>query len=250
MAYQVDSGRHLGISGIGEPASSRVVVLCHSAPGTGSVDPDPIASANSRLRIVGIDRPGYGATDRYEGEPRLDDWVDDVGSYLARLDPTAEYASGVDVDVAGVVGIGYGAFYAAALAAATPQIPRLVVVEPAEPLRRSRPLDDPAFRDLEATDPMTGEASRQEVALDQAGTPGEAADHLLLADAGWGHRVRQARVATHLIAARDDPGTAWWRHHLHRPRVHELAEGGLPGLAEGWRIALELLAPPAAAPRD
>jgi pimeloyl-ACP methyl ester carboxylesterase len=238
MAYQVGSGRRLGISGLGEPASSRVVVLCHSAPGTGSVDPDPTASADSKLRIIGIDRPGYGAS-----EPRLEDWIGDVDDYLTRLEPTSERASGVDVVLGGVIGIGYGAFYAAALATAYPQLSRLVVVQPAAPLRRSEALDDPSFRDLDATDPMTGEASRQEVALEQAGGDGEAADHLLLADAGWGRRVRQARVPTDLVGARDDPGTAWWRRHLHRPHVHPLAASGLPGLAEGWRVALDLLAP-------
>jgi len=245
MTFEVASGRRLGISGLGEPASSRVVLLCHSAPGTGSVDPDPIASANSRLHIVGIDRPGYGGTDPYEGEPRFEVWVDDVDDYLARLDPSSEHATGTEVDLAGVIGIGYGAFYAAAIAAANRAVPRLVVVQPAPPLARSEALDDPTFRDLDATDPMTGEASRQEIALDQAGSAGEAADHLLLADAGWGHRVRSAHVATDLVAVPGDPGTAWWRRHLHRPKVHPLARGGLPGLAEGWRIALDLLAPPA-----
>lgn len=243
MTFEVASGRRLGISGLGEPASSRVVLLCHSAPGSGSVDPDPIASANSRLHIVGIDRPGYGGSDAYEGEPHLEQWVDDVDDYLARLDPTSEHATGVETDLAGVVGIGYGAFYAAAIAAANPAVPRLVVVQPAAPLRRSEELDDPSFRDLDATDPMTGEASRQEVALDEAGSAGEAADHLLLADAGWGRQVQQAHAATDLIAVPGDPGTAWWRRHLHRPNVHPLTTGGLPGLAEAWRIALDLLDP-------
>ncbi len=243
MTFEAASGRRLGISGLGEPASTRVAVLCHTAPGTGSVDPDPIASAESGLRIVGIDRPGYGGSDRCAGEPHLEQWVDDVRDYLGELDPSARRSSGVDIEIVAAIGIGYGAFYAAALAAAHATCPRLIVIEPAAPPARSEPLDDPTFHELEATDPMSGATDRQEIALAQGGGYGEAADHLLLADAGWGGRVHDVDVPTDLIGAPDDPGTAWWRHHLHRPTVHELVGGGgLPELAQGWRIALGLLA--------
>jgi pimeloyl-ACP methyl ester carboxylesterase len=242
MTFEAASGRRIGITGMGEPASPRVAVLCHAAPGVGSIDPDPIASTKSGLHIVGIDRPGYGASDPYEGEPRLDDWLSDVADYLSRLEPTSEASSGIDTEFVGVVGIGYGAFYAAALAGYYESCPRLVVVEPSEPLFRSDALDDPTQRDLDAVDPMSGAADRQQPALDAAGSYGEAADHLLLADAGWTHRVRAARVATTLIAPSGDPGTKWWRRHLHRPKVTDLAQTGLPGLAEGWQAALAVLA--------
>lgn len=242
MTFEAASGHRLGISGHGEPLSTRVAVLCHSAPGTGAIDPDPVASTASGLRIIGVDRPGYGASDRYDGEPDVDAWVTDVRDYLSRLDPISRRSAGVDIEVCGVVGVGYGAFFAAALAAAHPGCPRLVVLDPPVPPLRSEALDDPVLHGLGSVDPMTGAADRQQAALDEADSDGAAADHLVLADVGWAHRVRSARVTTDLVGVPDDPGTAWWRRHLHRPAAHDLAAGGLPGLAEGWRIALAALA--------
>jgi pimeloyl-ACP methyl ester carboxylesterase len=242
LAFETASGRTLGITGLGEPLSTRIVVLCHAAPGAGSIDPDPVVSVRSGLRIIGIDRPGYGASDRYDDEPELGQWIADVADYLGRLDPTSEQSAGVEIELAGVVGIGYGAFFAAALAASTGvPVPRLVVLQPSAPLLRSDALDDASLRDPEGVDPMTGLLDRVGAA-DDADSYGATADHLLLADAGWGRRVRAGRVATDLIGVAADEGTAWWRRHLHRPRLHELAAGGLPGLSAGWTIALELLA--------
>lgn len=242
MTFEAASGHRLGISGIGEPASTRVAVLCHAAPGTGAIDPDPIASNASGLRIIGIDRPGYGGSERYEGEPDLDVWMADVLDYLSILDPSAERASGVDIELTGIIGIGYGAFYAAALAASPLNAPRLVLLEPSEPLLRSEDLDDPTQRDLDAVDPMSGAVDRQHPAFEEADSYGAAADHLLLADSGWARRVRAVRVPTTVIGVPDDAATAWWRRHLHQPRTIDLPEGGLPGLAFGWGTALTVLA--------
>jgi pimeloyl-ACP methyl ester carboxylesterase len=241
MTFEVASGHRLGISGMGEPVSTKVAVLCHAAPGTGAMDPDPIASNESGLRIIGIDRPGYGASDRYEGEPDLDVWLADVRDYLSRLDPTARASSGLDVEFTGVVGIGYGAFYAAALAATLRDCPRLVLLEPSAPLMRSDALHDPSQADAEAVDPMSGATDRQRPALDAADSYGAAADHLLLADLGWARRVRDVHVPSTVIGVPDDTGTAWWRHHLHRPTTIDLPEGGLPALAFGWGTALTVL---------
>ncbi|WP_284253459.1 alpha/beta fold hydrolase [Pseudolysinimonas kribbensis] len=241
MTFEVASGHRLGISGLGEPASTKVAVLCHAAPGTGAIDPDPLASNRSGLRIIGIDRPGYGASDRYEGEPDLDVWLADVRDYLSRLDPTSREASGLDIEFAGVIGIGYGAFYAAALAATVADCPRLVLLEPSAPLFRSEALDDPSQWDAEGVDPMSGAVDRQRPALDAADSYGAAADHLLLADLGWTRRVRDVHVDSTVIGVPDDAGTAWWSRHLHHPRTIDLPEGGLPGLGFGWGTALTVL---------
>jgi pimeloyl-ACP methyl ester carboxylesterase len=241
MTYEVASGHRLGISGIGEPASPRVAVLCHAAPGTGAIDPDPIASNDSGLRIIGIDRPGYGASDRYEGEPDLDVWLADVRDYLSRLEPTSRRASGGGVEFVGVVGIGYGAFYAAALAATVPDLPRLVLLEPSAPLFRSDALDDPSQWDVEAVDPMSGAVDRQQPAFEAAESYGAAADHLLLADLGWTRRVRDVHQDCTVIGVPDDVGTAWWSRHLHRPTTIDLPQRGLPGLGFGWGTALTVL---------
>jgi pimeloyl-ACP methyl ester carboxylesterase len=45
------------------PAGAPVVLLCHAAPGSGVFDPDPAATAARGIRLVSLDRPGYGASD-------------------------------------------------------------------------------------------------------------------------------------------------------------------------------------------
>jgi pimeloyl-ACP methyl ester carboxylesterase len=44
------------------PADAPVVLLCHSAPGSGSFDPDPAATAAAGVRLIAVDRPGYGGS--------------------------------------------------------------------------------------------------------------------------------------------------------------------------------------------
>jgi pimeloyl-ACP methyl ester carboxylesterase len=45
------------------PAGAPVVLLCHAAPGSGVFDPDPEVTAARGIRLVSLDRPGYGGSD-------------------------------------------------------------------------------------------------------------------------------------------------------------------------------------------
>jgi pimeloyl-ACP methyl ester carboxylesterase len=45
------------------PADAPVVLFCHIAPGSGGFDPDPVATAASGVRLIALDRPGYGSSD-------------------------------------------------------------------------------------------------------------------------------------------------------------------------------------------
>ena len=45
------------------PADAPVVLFCHIAPGSGRFDPDPAATAASGVRLIALDRPGYGRSD-------------------------------------------------------------------------------------------------------------------------------------------------------------------------------------------
>lgn len=56
-------GSNLAIWTIG-PDSGIPVVFCHPAPGSGRFDPDPLASAESGVRIIAPNRRGYGRSTR------------------------------------------------------------------------------------------------------------------------------------------------------------------------------------------
>src|SRR3954449_12040371 len=47
----------------GAPADAPVVLMCHAAPGSGSFDPDPEVTAAAGIRLIEVDRPGYGGSD-------------------------------------------------------------------------------------------------------------------------------------------------------------------------------------------
>jgi pimeloyl-ACP methyl ester carboxylesterase len=55
-------GRRIGVAEFGSP-EGPVVVLLHRSPGSRLLDPDPAATEAAGVRLVCVDRPGYGATD-------------------------------------------------------------------------------------------------------------------------------------------------------------------------------------------
>jgi pimeloyl-ACP methyl ester carboxylesterase len=55
-------GRRIGVAEFGSH-DGPVVVLLHRSPGSRLLDPDPAATAAAGVRLVCVDRPGYGATD-------------------------------------------------------------------------------------------------------------------------------------------------------------------------------------------
>jgi pimeloyl-ACP methyl ester carboxylesterase len=55
-------GRRIAVAEFGSP-DGPVVVLLHRSPGSRLLDPDPAATAAAGVRLVCVDRPGYGATD-------------------------------------------------------------------------------------------------------------------------------------------------------------------------------------------
>jgi pimeloyl-ACP methyl ester carboxylesterase len=54
------SGRTIGVTEFGDRDAQRVVVLVHPAPGSSFFDPDPVVTASHRVRMIAVDRPGYG----------------------------------------------------------------------------------------------------------------------------------------------------------------------------------------------
>ena len=102
------------------PAEERVVVLCHSGPGAGSFDPDPTATQASGVRLLSVDRPGYG------GSQPLADGA--CATAASTADDLAAVLDSLGVERAGVVGWSSGGRVALALAARRPDLVERVVV--------------------------------------------------------------------------------------------------------------------------
>lgn len=112
-------GRTLAVRETGDPGG-RPVVMLHPAPGSRLFDPGPAATAEARVRLIGVDRAGYGASSPLpEGTaPAIAGHADDTAAALAAL--------GVD-DVA-AVGWSAGGRVALALAARHPRLVRSVAI--------------------------------------------------------------------------------------------------------------------------
>src|SRR5919197_6773466 len=67
MRFVLECGRRVAVHrtttrGAWFPGEERVVVLCHSAPGAGIFDPDPSETRARNVRLISVDRPGYGGS--------------------------------------------------------------------------------------------------------------------------------------------------------------------------------------------
>jgi pimeloyl-ACP methyl ester carboxylesterase len=103
------------------PMDAPVVLFCHIAPGSGAFDPDPEATAAHGVRLITLDRPGYGASDP-------------AGDEFASVGLVTDDAVAVLEDVlapgatAGVVGWSAGGRVALAVAARRPDLVSRVAV--------------------------------------------------------------------------------------------------------------------------
>lgn len=106
----LSDGRTVGFVEYGSP-DGVPVIWCHGGPGC-RFEPKPFVKTKlaKGLRIISIDRPGYGrSTPRPERS--IADWSTDAQAVLDHL----------GIDRAGVVGVSTGASYAMALAATMPE---------------------------------------------------------------------------------------------------------------------------------
>jgi pimeloyl-ACP methyl ester carboxylesterase len=112
-------GRTIAVDERG-PAGGPVVVLCHVAPGSRRFDPDPAATEAAGIRLITVDRAGYGgSTALPEGAvPSVAGHADDLAAALDEL----------GVRDAAVAGWSAGGRVALALAARRPDLARAVAV--------------------------------------------------------------------------------------------------------------------------
>ena len=112
-------GRTVAVAETGDPVGPAVV-LAHPAPGSRLLDPDPAATRAAGVRLISVDRPGYGgSTPVADGvRPAIPSHADDIVAALEAL--------GVS-DVA-AVGWSAGGRVALALAARHPDLVRAAAI--------------------------------------------------------------------------------------------------------------------------
>jgi pimeloyl-ACP methyl ester carboxylesterase len=76
-------GRRVGVAEFGSPDGAAVVLL-HRSPGSRLLDPDPAATADAGVRLICVDRPGYGVTDPVAAPTRVAA-ADDLEAVVAAL---------------------------------------------------------------------------------------------------------------------------------------------------------------------
>ena len=102
-------GRSLAYCEWGNPTGFPVL-LVHGGPGSRLLCPDEDATAAAGVRLLTVDRPGYGGSDP-RPDPSLLGWADDVQALADRL----------DLERFAVVGFSAGGGYALACAACMPE---------------------------------------------------------------------------------------------------------------------------------
>jgi pimeloyl-ACP methyl ester carboxylesterase len=102
-------GRTLAYCEWGNPTGFPVL-LVHGGPGSRLLCPDQDATAAAGVRLVTVDRPGYGGSDR-RPDPTLLGWADDVQAL----------ADGLGLERLAVVGFSAGGGYALACAVRMPE---------------------------------------------------------------------------------------------------------------------------------
>ena len=149
-------GRRLAYAVWGDP-SGRPLFLFHGSPASRLFAPDPAATAEGGIRLITVDRPGFGRSDPKPGREILD-WPDDVAELADQLGVAAFVAAGHSS----------GGPYALACAYRLPQrVERVALVSciaPREELNPDTADDDAALTRRAQEDPQGAAAALAEAA--------------------------------------------------------------------------------------
>jgi len=115
----LDDGRQIAVDVTG-PDDGVAVLFAHVAPGSRRFDPDPAATAAAGVRLITMDRPGYGGSAQLPAGvlPTVALFADDCAAVLEHL----------GVQAAAVTGWSAGGRVAMALAARRPELVRSVAL--------------------------------------------------------------------------------------------------------------------------
>lgn len=267
LSFTLSSGRAMGVTTLGEPFTTRIVVFCHPMPGASDFDPNPEVTRDAQVRMLAFDRPGYGGS-----EPLGDDEsrsvqarADDIAEFLTSKRMEPELVGGADF---GVVGWGFGGAVALSLAARHPhlisraaivglsrktllslqkkEVPALEGIPPAPGPRRfgwdalGISSDDPGVKFAgaqERLDAMLAHAAAQ-------GTAGMDTDKEAIKDLSWIEELGSIRAATTLVYGLEDPATEaesgdWFRHRIPNARVARVRGGAGLVIVSAWRRILD-----------
>lgn len=256
------------------PGGGPAVVLFHSAPGSRRFDPDPAATAAAGVRLVTIDRAGYGRSEPFAGgTPSIPAYANDAAAVLDQL----------GIGEAVLAGWSAGGRIAAALAARRPALARALLViatpapdeevpwlpdeqRPAIQTMREDPvaavtqmvgllegtdpagvlamlratqadadsLDDPGFR--ERVEAMLSEAFAQ-------GTVGLASDMVSYTVAPWGFDPAAIQAPTTCVYGEADESVppahgAWWTGQIPDSELESVPDAGHLVIRQAWPLVL------------
>jgi pimeloyl-ACP methyl ester carboxylesterase len=256
------------------PGDGPAVVLFHSAPGSRRFDPDPAATAAAGVRLVTIDRAGYGRSEPFAGGmPSIPAYANDAAAVLDQL----------GIGEAVLAGWSAGGRIAAALAARRPALARalLVIATPAPDEEvpwlpdEQRPAiqtmrEDPVAAVtqmvglLEGTDPASvlatlraaradadaledpGFRERVEAMLSEAfiqGTVGLASDIVSFTVAPWGFDLVAIQAPTTCVYGEADEPVppahgAWWTGQIPDSELESVPGAGHLVIRQAWPLVL------------
>jgi len=176
-------GRAVGVADYGVPGQTPVI-WCHGGPGC-RLEPAPFATEASRLglRVIGIDRPGYGRSTPQPGRT-IGGWVDDALAVADHL----------GFERFATAGVSTGGAYALAIAASSPRVVATVACcaltdmaweEGKNMIAEREPIWSAASREaaLEVVEAQLGRGGAKVEGV--AGLPIAPSDERLFADPAW-----------------------------------------------------------------
>jgi pimeloyl-ACP methyl ester carboxylesterase len=281
--FRLLSGRVLGVSEFGRRSSETVVVLAHPAPGSSRFDPDPAVTNRRNVRLIAVDRPGYGPSELLaDGSTgTVTDAASDIAEYLASQGIT--HVGAVGWSAGGRVVLALAAVYSALVdrlaVIATPapdqEVP-WVGTENRESLAALSSLSVPAavaalsdqLASVVGTRPSTdtllgmlssddADAQLREQARDRLnemlgraamqGTTGMAADIVSYTLLDWGFDPASVEAKTLLLYGASDQITGahgrWYQKRIPHARLEMVKDAGHLLIVPMWDRALAHVAP-------